>query len=275
MFRGVEARSCGRAWAAACQSVMGTKDEGYNVVIDVADPVRHDAADNEAISLVDKFLKLYKQNPVVTVANTIFPQALYEAHGSPAFYGVYHRDFDRFSREAKPWGQYFDRMTRWQVAGGDTIHPLQDLIAKLKGNEAKRKRVKAIYELAVTGPSLGRPARTEAEEDDEDGDLTLYSPAKDRKKPISGPCLSYLSFKRHPDGDLLLTAVYRNHYYMTKLLGNLIGLGWLQAFVAKEAGLAVGSLTVLSTHAVLDTDGGWRIDEARELVRQAAKLSHG
>ena len=81
--------------------------------------------------------------------------------------------------------------------------------------------------------------------------------------------------QRHPDGVLLLTAVYRNHYYMTKLLGNLIGLGWLQSFVAREAGLAVGSLTVLSTHAVLDTDGGWKIDEARELVRQAAKLSHG
>ena len=82
MFRGIEARSCALAWAAACKSIMATKNEGYNVIIDVADPVKHDAKDNTAISLVDKFLKLHDESPIVTVANTIFPQALYEAHGS-------------------------------------------------------------------------------------------------------------------------------------------------------------------------------------------------
>ena len=82
------------------------------------DPVRYDAKDNAAITLVDKFLKMHEESPVVTVANTIFPQALYEAHGSPEFYKVYHRDFDRFSRDARGWGQYFDRMSRWKVAGG-------------------------------------------------------------------------------------------------------------------------------------------------------------
>src|SRR4051794_11530545 len=164
MFRGVEAKSCARAWAAACKSIMGTKNEGYNVVIDVADPVKHDAKDNTTITLVDKFLKLHEENPVVTVANAIFPQALYEAHGSPEFYKVYHRDFDRFSRDAKGWGHYFDRMTRWKVAGGERIYPLQDLIAKLKRNEEKKRRVRAVYEMAVTGPSLGGPDLPEEEE---------------------------------------------------------------------------------------------------------------
>jgi hypothetical protein len=51
---------------------------------------------------------------------------------------------------------------------------------------------------------------------------------------------------------LLLTAQYRNHYYIEKLLGNLIGLGRLMAFVAHETGSKVGSLTVLSTHAQID-----------------------
>src|SRR4051794_3197935 len=99
MFRGIKEKSCARAWAAACMSIMGTRDQGYNVVIDVADPVTHDAKDNQAITLVDKFLRQHEENPVVTVANTIFPQALYEAYGSPDFYGIYHRDFDKFSRE--------------------------------------------------------------------------------------------------------------------------------------------------------------------------------
>jgi hypothetical protein len=149
MFRGIGSKSCARAWAAACKSIMATRNEGYNVIIDVADPVKHDAKDNAAISLVDKFLKEHDENPIVTVANTIFLQALYEVHGAPEFYRVYHRDFDRFSREAKGWGQYFDRMTRWKVAGGEMIYPLQDLIAKLKKNEDRKRRVKAGYEMAV------------------------------------------------------------------------------------------------------------------------------
>jgi thymidylate synthase len=100
----------------------------------------------------------------------------------------------------------------------------------------------------------------------------IYNPSSDRKRPYGGPCLSYLSFKRHPKLGLLLTAVYRNHYYVTRLLGNLIGLGQLQAFVAKEAGLDVGSLSVISTHAEMDTAGGWGINDARGLVKQAADL---
>jgi hypothetical protein len=81
-----------------------------------------------------------------------------------------------------------------------------------------------------------------------------------------------LSFKRHPQGGLMLTAMYRNHTYITRCLGNLIGLGQLQAFVAKEVGLKLGSLTCISTHADLDTGDGWGIRDARELVQQAAEL---
>jgi hypothetical protein len=275
MFRGIEARSCAHAWAEACKSIMATKNEGYNVVIDVTDPVKHDAKDNTAISLLDKFLKLHEESPIVTVANTIFPQALYEAHGAPRFYEVFRRDFDSFSREARGWGQYFDRMTRWKVAGGETIYPLQDLIAKLNKNEGKQKRVRAIYEMAVTGSSLGAPDLPEQDEEETDLDLTIYAPGPDRKRALSGPCLGYLSFKRHTDGDLLLTAVYRNHYYMTKLLGNLIGLGQLQAFVAKETGLKVGSLTVVSTHAEIDMEGGWKTHEVKDLVEQVSKILQG
>jgi hypothetical protein len=80
-----------------------------------------------------------------------------------------------------------------------------------------------------------------------------------------------LSFKRHPTDGLLLTAMYRNHYYITRLLGNLIGLGRLQAFVAEQAGVPLGSLTVISTHAELDR-GKWGIVKARELVSRVAEI---
>ena len=50
--------------------------------------------------------------------------------------------------------------------------------------------------------------------------------------------------------------MYRNHYYIEKLLGNLIGLGRLLQFVGEESGIATGSLTVLSTHATVDVKNG-------------------
>jgi hypothetical protein len=86
-------------------------------------------------------------------------------------------------------------------------------------------------------------------------ELALFDPARDLdRSPYGGQCLSFLSFKLSSatPGVLSLTAMYRNHYYVEKLLGNLIGLGQLMSFVASEAGLAVGSLTVLSSHAVVD-----------------------
>ena len=67
---------------------------------------------------------------------------------------------------------------------------------------------------------------------------------------------------------LTLTAQYRNHFYIEKLLGNLIGLGRLISFVAREANLAVGPLTVLSTHATIDQPAGARRSEIKALLAE-------
>lgn len=242
-----EQRSCARAWVTAACKIIENGDEGYNVVIDVEDPLKHDDQDNEVITLVDKFLKAHGENPIITIANTIFPQAQYVAHGAPAFYAVEHRDFDRLT-ETKRWGRYFERMTRHRKTDGETYNPLQELIEKMRRQEDAGVRYKAAYELAV------------------------YDPLLDGRSLYGGQCLSFLSFKLHPKRGLLLTAMYRNHTYITRCLGNLIGLGRLQAFVAKEVGLKLGSLTCISTHAELDIGKDWGIKDARDLVQEAAGL---
>lgn len=162
MYSGVPSkRSCAQAWVAACQEIMKDHDQGYNVVIDVEDPITHSKKDNEVISLVDKFLKAHKKTyPIITVANTIFPQSLLVAHGPADFYDVYHRDFATFS-DTKQWGRYFQRMTRHVDRKGKRINPLQDLIDKLKGNEAKGTCVKAVYEVAVTPSDANEDGRHE------------------------------------------------------------------------------------------------------------------
>jgi thymidylate synthase len=148
-------------------------------------------------------------------------------------------------------------MTRHRNAEGEIYNPLQDMIDKLKRQEEAGVRYKAAYELAV------------------------YDPLLDSRSLYGGQCLSFLSFKLHPERGLMLTAMYRNHTYITRCLGNLIGLGRLQAFIAKEAGLTVGPLTCISTHAKIDTGGDkeaknrWGLTEARNLAVRASGLLNG
>ncbi len=242
-------KSCARAWAAAATAIMQAR-EAYNVVVDVEDAVSHDDVDQSVISAVDEFLKEKCQNPVATVANTIFPQALYDQYGSPEFYEEYLKVFEALTK-SKRWGRYFERMIRYPIPGGGIINPLALLIEKINKQEAGRQTYRFAYELAI------------------------YDPVRDGRMLRGAQCLSHISIKLHPLRGLTLTAMYRNHTYIRRALGNLIGLGRLQAFIAKETGYPVGPLTCLSTHAELDTGDSWGIVEARTLVERAETLIRG
>jgi hypothetical protein len=87
-------------------------------------------------------------------------------------------------------------------------------------------------------------------------EISIFDPTRDvDKSPYGGQCLSFASLKVIGKGaqrQIGMTAFYRNHFYIEKLLGNLIGLGRLMNFIGKESGIAVGPLTVVSTHAQID-----------------------
>lgn len=231
--------SCAVAWLAASQEVYALPGhEGHHVVIDVDDPVVESEQDRGVIAALDVFLGKHTKTGflVRTVANTIFPQATYEDHGSPDFYKAYiEKVFPRLKRSARDWGRYFERMIAYPSPDGP-VNLLENLVAKMKRNVENGSPYRNIYE------------------------LPLYNPLKDANgPPRGGQCLSYLSFKLGKDRRLLLSAIYRNHYYTEKLLGNLIGLGRLMAFVAHEAGVAVGPLSILSTHAEVDAAGATQV----------------
>lgn len=242
---------CVEAWLAVSQAVEAMPGhEAHNALIDVEDPLAETDADREAIELVDEFLTENTETgyPVRTVANTIFPLSLYEDHGAPAFYDVYLKKvFPRLKRNPQDWGRYFERMIAYPVVD-DVDNLLERLILKMKRN--------------VDG---GRPFRNIYE-------LPIYNPVKDAEgRPRGGQCLSYMSFKLDGEQRLLLSAVYRNHFYTEKLLGNLIGLGRLMQYVAERAGVTVGSLSILSTHAQVDTGTTTRGD-VRRLHSKCASL---
>jgi thymidylate synthase len=105
-------------------------------------------------------------------------------------------------------------------------------------------------------------------------EMTIYDPARDAGKVSNRQCLSFLSFKLTCNKELLLTVMYRNHAYVARGLGNFLGLGRLQAFVAAQSGAKLGSLTCISTHAEIDASKkthngvvqGWTTTEANALI---------
>jgi len=173
---------CVAGWREAVRLVdLATGHQAQNVVISVAEPTARATLADPVVAEVDAFLSGHGKKPIETVANTIFPAALYR-----------------------------------------------------------------------------------------------FDPARDvNDSPYGGQCLSFASLKLIGKGDdrrLGMTALYRNHYYIEKLLGNLIGLGRLLEFIAKEGGVALGPLTIVSTNATVDT-ANWNRGDLKQLFERCDQAS--
>jgi thymidylate synthase len=243
--------SAAGAWLAASEAVQALPGhEAHHVVIDVDNPIAESEQDRRVISELDTYLTEHAENGFLirTVANTIFPQAIYDDYGAPAFYDVYIKKvFPKLKRSPRDWGRYFERMMAYPTPDGP-VNLLDKIVQKMKRQVEGTRLYGNIYELPIYNPVL-----------DAEG------------SPIGGQCLSHLSFKVDKNRRVLLSATYRNHYYTEKLLGNIVGLGRLMQFVADETGTTVGPLTILSTHAEIDTGGGTQAD-LRDLHARCATI---
>jgi hypothetical protein len=244
-----------QGWLAAAAAVQDAGGEAYNVVIDIADPLAVTGPDEDILTTVDHFLREHHANTLAGVANTIIPQSLLDRHGADGLYRAYNEVvLPRMKQMTHDWGRYFERMTAWKKVKGKEvviINPLDDLIRFMRDQIASDRTYRNAYE------------------------MTVFDPARDAGKVSNRQCLSFLSFKLTADNVLLLTVMYRNHVYVARGLGNFLGLGRLQAFVAAQSGAKLGSLTCISTHAEIDASKktqngivqGWTISEANALIR--------
>ena len=232
-----------RAWLEATRQVFSQpQHEAYNVIVDVERPVVADATSFSIVEQVDSFLRP-RAKPLMTVANTIFPSAIYHNHGIEGLYRTFHNFLlPKIRRDCNWTGYYFERMTKVVSSDGKEINPLQDVIRRISDPNIKAKNK---FEIAI------------------------FDPFKDLSdSPYGGQCMSHLSFKVAGTSEkrLILTAMYRNHFYIEKLLGNLIGLSQLLKFVAHEAGIQAGSLTVVSTHATTTQQCKASVTEISKLI---------
>jgi len=221
------------AWVEAAEFLL-TGGPMLNLVLEIAEPDRHRI---EAHQRLDEFFASEKQQPMNTVAETIFPGSEYRSRGLKGVYETYPDEIFRAIKQHPKitWGTYAYRLVRRKTANGKDMNPLKQMIDKMKMELAMVGTMRSCFEIGVT----------EAEYE-----LPLYSTLKDGKRRRGGPCLSHLSFKLF-GGAVHLTALYRSHDYGYKVPGNLLGLARLQACVAHETGQSLGTLVVHSSYATL------------------------
>ncbi|MFG6412699.1 hypothetical protein ACG02S_02185 [Roseateles sp. DC23W] len=239
----ISRQSRAEAWLEAAALLQGEPDEkAYNLILEVKDPCREATHDKAIEKSVDQFLRAHQAQPVITVAETIFPAAEYKTHG---FDGVLKYPDSIYPHiqplRANNWGTYALRMTRRLAVEGPPLNPLELLVKKLKRELSNPAPKRAVYELDLSLEPM---------------ELSLYDPERDHKIPRGGQCLSHISIKLGPNRELYLTAMYRYQFFVQKALGNLLGLARLQSAIAREVGISVGPLVCHATMATLEQGKG-------------------
>ena len=240
------------AWLAACQAMCGNPPVAYHTVVRIQNPL----SENPAIRAeVEQILAAHGLQPVSTVANTIFPAAIARTSRDHlelsrryvAMLPVLKRLSPKNDR-----GTYFGRLVAFPGANGP-VNQLDVIITRLGKETAKKGSgtgpLNACYEAGFADPG------PEATDGDVEPSVTaaaqVQAPGRDKRFP-GFPCLSHCSFQLDREGTLHAMAHYRSQLMVERAYGNYAGLGLLLGYVAEQAGLRCGELTVTAGYAHLE-----------------------
>jgi hypothetical protein len=206
------------AWRSALQHLLGNGGEASNLVLVIGDPIERSTDWYQRFS---PRLEGRTYDNVRDVANTIFPA---HTHRNSAtrndFYTRYARAHARRrSRFPGSWGTYFERLTAFGPSRRNQLERAIDSMRRWTVN----------HKASIV--------------------LHMSSADTDGIRTRGGPCLQYVQILCPSRAVIDLIAVYRSHDYFGKTLGNLVGLGRLQQFIATETGRQIGCLVCHSVHA--------------------------
>ena len=215
------------AWLRAMEHLLnceGGKD--FNLIISIRDPCREVP---ETTAVIDALAASLDMKSAMENANAIWP-AFFARPNRPA--ADVFADIDRFvvgtikAACKNRHDSYIERLVGWRsFEHGSPVPQLQNVLSRLKREVGNRAPKSSSYELSVFSPGLD----------------SGY---------MSFPCLSHLSIKYDHRGGLVhLTALYRNHTFLSHAYGNYLGLGRLLGFICTETGTRPGELVSISTHA--------------------------
>lgn len=236
----VHAPDPSRAWAQALKLLVDR--QGMAINLNVVFPAASE--DDAAVrGRLDTLLLHRERGSVETVANTIFPAALYPSHlqtgAAEHLYRMYelsmrmHRRRDPRDRET-----YFNRFVAFPTKDGP-FNQLAYVIQRLEKQMTVRSPNSSAYEMGVSDPV--------ADGEMADEELRVQSPLTDRNF-YGFPCLSHVSLTLERP-KLHLTAIYRNQTFVERAYGNYVGLAALLRFICAEAGCEPGEVQCTATHA--------------------------
>jgi hypothetical protein len=256
------AATISEAWLRTLQLVDYLGGRRVNVLTTVTDPLAEE--DPMVRAAIDKVLipgPRTKLQSVETVADTIFPQDLYNDPGmswSPDLPPQHARALDEAAedlyanytsmlpllRTAKgnTRGTYFGRMLSWPGKDPGGINQLADRVKNLRGQHLAGRRTYNLADMVIGGEAEQGP------EPDILEDIGLQEYTATDRRPRGFPCLVHVDFTLL-DGQLSMLAVYRHQYLISKAYGNLLGLRRLLGFLAQQTGFSVGELAVQATMA--------------------------
>lgn len=234
-------------WASACRALdlkTNPRRDGFHTVVRIADA----AADDPAFRAeLDRVRTALGHAPLETVANTVFPARLAALCPTPERLTERYRAMYPQLRRMDPgnrYGTYFGRMVAYPGPAGP-VDQLSALIARLRQQASERGPMSAAYEMDIAHPDDAPEASLPTSA------VPIHAAGKDNV--VRGfPCLSHCSFQLDRDRALHAVALYRSHYMLARAYGNYLGLGRLTAYIATQAGLRPGSLTVIAGHAQID-----------------------
>jgi thymidylate synthase len=208
------------AWRAGTQYLLDCKGEASNLVLEIDRPVENTS---DWHTRFDPRREGVGYDRIRDVANTIFPDRTHKNSSTRVeFYARYAKAHDRRRHHFRgSWGTYFGRLTSF---GASKENQLERAIATMG-------RWTVNHKAAIV--------------------LHTSSAETDGIRTRGGPCLQYIQILCPDRTTVDMLAVYRSHDYFNKTLGNLVGLGRLQKFIATESGRRVGRLVCHSTHAFL------------------------
>jgi thymidylate synthase len=230
----IRGKNASEAWAEAFTEVASAKGQRlYHLIVQIEVAYQETKALRHVADRVLESLGKPDEPTILTVRNTIFPKTLVRsvrsAHELPAAFNA-SREYRQRMHRSNAKGRYFERLIALKRNDGKPFNQLAHTIDKLRDkNASARYEIDLISEVEVS-EAMG-----------------IYCSERDATKPprAAFPCLSHLALQR--DGELVhCVAYYRSQDMAERAYGNYWAIGQLQQYIAAEAGLRTGSLTVVS-----------------------------
>ncbi|MER7209802.1 hypothetical protein ABT340_22300 [Streptosporangium sp. NPDC000239] len=258
----VAAKNTSLAWAAACRALdvpAHLSRDGFHTVVRIADAA---AEDPLLRTHFDQMRDRHGYEPIETVANTLFPAKLAAACSSPEeLVHRYREMYERLKRMDRQnrGGTYFGRIVAYPGESG-AVDQLTLLITRIRRQASGKGPMSAAYEMDIAHPDDVVP-----------GDSTWSTPVHVTGKDNGYrgfPCLSHCSFQLDRERTLHAVALYRSHYMVARAYGNYLGLGRMLAYLAQQAQVRPGSLTVVAGHAQIEDD----VTAIRPIIQEQMQL---